>query len=219
MLLNNKKEEVNKCIEEKVNKIINEIVKDSGKNLSEDEIKTLKNHITSLMLIDEKFDQIIDLENLDDIEDILYDVNNNENYKDTTRKKFNKLLKILKNGLVDFILMSALLATVAVWIPGFSITPNYIVFQLAFILVIVDYVLKKYFLKLLIPLLIFTFGTFYFVVWSLELYLLSCIFGDMFVVNSFYVALVASIIIHAFKFLIEFFLLKKPMKYKFIIKL
>lgn len=110
--------------------------------------------------------------------------------------------------LVPFIVNAITLMVVAGFFPGFHLDGIGAAIIASVILTGINFFLRPLFIILTLPITVFTFGFFLFVINALLLMLTSALMGDAFVISGFGMALLAAIIIAILNVLIEHFIIK-----------
>ena len=136
----------------------------------------------------------------------------------TTNKQFNnhRVVYAKSSGCFDIgaILINilvyaiAILLTNALFREGFYMTNFWTAFYVAFVMSILNVILKPILVFMTLPLTFMTFGLFYVIINGSILYIADWIVGPSFEIRSFFMAIIASIFISMFRMAINFFILK-----------
>jgi putative membrane protein len=108
----------------------------------------------------------------------------------------------MKHALLRFLFTSMAVLFVAALLPGIKITNALALFVTVFFLGILNTLLRPIMILITLPMTIFTFGLFIFIINGLILYLTSMLVSG-FEISSILVAIIASILISIFSALIN----------------
>ncbi|MGL4335603.1 MAG: phage holin family protein [Turicibacter sp.] len=114
----------------------------------------------------------------------------------------------LRSILINLLIYTLVLMVTSGWFNGFYISSFWGAFETAIWMSVLNVILKPILVILTLPLTIITFGLFYVVVNGIVLVIADYIMGPVFEINSFGVAVLASIFISLLRLFINHFVLK-----------
>lgn len=110
---------------------------------------------------------------------------------------------MFRNWLLSLIVNSVVLLVVSGYIPGFQLKNVGAAFLASFILSIINVIVKPVLIILTLPVTVLTLGLFLIVINAATLMMTSALMGDLFVIQSFGIALLAAIVISLFNMAIQ----------------
>lgn len=121
---------------------------------------------------------------------------------------------MFRNWLLSLIANSVVLLVVSGYIPGFQLKNVGAAFLASFILSIINFIVKPVLIILTLPVTMLTLGLFLIVINAITLMMTSALMGDLFVINSFGVALLAAIVISLLNMAIQKIIIEPLQKRK-----
>lgn len=121
---------------------------------------------------------------------------------------------MVRNWLISLIVNSVVLLAVSGYVPGFRVDSVGAAFLASFILSIINIIVKPVLIILTLPVTVLTLGLFLIVINGITLMMTSALMGDLFVIESFGVALLAAIVISLFNMAIQKIIIEPLQKRK-----
>lgn len=110
---------------------------------------------------------------------------------------------MIRNWILSLIVNSVVLLVVSGYIPGFQLKNVGSAFLASFILSIINIFVKPVLIILTLPVTVLTLGLFFIVINAVTLMMTSALMGDLFIIKSFGVALLAALVISLFNMAIQ----------------